>query len=110
MAEIGDEITLSPETFSPDNDGYDDVLNISYQFAEPGNVANVIIYDAKGRLIKNLVLNEYLGTQGTFSWDGIDENNEKAAIGIYIVYAEIVNINGDVKKYKKPCVVAGRLN
>jgi hypothetical protein len=109
-AEIGDEITLSPETFSPDNDGYDDVLNISYQFTEPGNVANVIIYDSKGRLIKNLVLNEYLGTQGTFSWDGIDENNEKAAIGIYIVYAEILNVNGDVKKYKKPCVVAGRLN
>jgi len=109
-AEVGDEITVSPESFSPDNDGFDDVLNISYQFNEPGNVANIIIYDAKGRLVKNLVLNEYLGVTGTFSWDGINENNEKAAIGIYIVYAEVVNVNGDVKKFKKPCVVAGRLD
>lgn len=109
-AEAGDGITLSPESFSPDNDGFDDVLNIAYQFNEPGSVANILIYDAKGRLVKNLVKNEYLGTQGTFSWDGIYENNEKAAIGIYIVYAEIFSVTGDVKKYKKPCVVAGRLN
>ena len=109
-ADVGNEITVSPESFSPDNDGFDDVLNISYQFNEPGSVANIIIYDAKGRLVKNLVLNEYLGAKGTFSWDGINENNEKAAIGIYIIYAEIVNVNGDVKKFKKPCVVAGRLN
>jgi len=109
-AETGDEITISPESFSPDNDGFEDVLNITYQFNEPGYVANIIIYDAKGRLIKNLVQNEYLGVNGTFSWDGINENNEKAAIGIYIVYAEIFTVTGDVKKFKKPCVVAGRLN
>ena len=109
-AETGDEITISPESFSPDNDGFEDVLNIAYQFNEPGYVANVIIYDAKGRLIKNLIKNEMLGKQGTFSWDGIDENNEKASIGIYIVYAEVFTVNGNVKKFKKPCVVAGRLN
>ncbi|HRP61526.1 MAG TPA: hypothetical protein PK833_14735, partial [Vicingus sp.] len=65
--EITDGISISPETFSPDNDGVDDVLNISYQFAEAGYVANIVIYDAKGRLIKNLLLNELLGTKGTFS-------------------------------------------
>ena len=109
-AETGSEITISPESFSPDNDGFDDVVNIAYQFNESGYVANVIIYDSKGRLTKNLVKNEYLGTQGTFSWDGIDENNEKAAIGIYIIYLEVFSESGDVKKFKKPCVVAGRLN
>lgn len=107
--EIGDAISISPETFSPDNDGVDDVVNISYQFAEAGFVANIVIYDAKGRLIKNLLLNELLGTKGTFSWDGINENNEKAAIGIYIIYVEVFNLKGEVNKYKKTCVLGGQL-
>ena len=107
--EITDEISISPETFSPDNDGIDDVVNISYQFADAGYVANIVIYDAKGRLIKNLILNELLGTKGTFSWDGINENNEKAAIGIYIIYVEAFKLNGDTKKFKKTCVLGGHL-
>lgn len=107
--EITDGISISPETFSPDNDGIDDVLNISYQFAEAGYVANIVIYDAKGRLIKNLLLNELLGTKGTFSWDGINENNEKAAIGIYIIYVEAFKLNGETKKFKKTGVLGGHL-
>lgn len=107
--EITDGITISPETFSPDNDGIDDVVNISYQFAEAGYVANIVIYDSKGRLIKNLLLNELLGAKGTFSWDGINENNEKAAIGIYIIYVEAFKLNGDTKKFKKTCVLGGQL-
>lgn len=107
--EITDEISISPETFSPDNDGIDDVVNISYQFAKAGYVANIVLYDAKGRLIKNLLLNELLGTKGTFSWDGINENNEKAGIGIYIIYFEVFQLNGDTKKFKKTCVLGGHL-
>ena len=107
--EITDGITISPETFSPDNDGIDDVVNISYQFSEAGYVANIVIYDSKGRLIKNLLLNELLGAKGTFSWDGINENNEKAAIGIYIIYVEAFKLNGDTKKFKKTCVLGGQL-
>ncbi len=107
--EITDGITISPETFSPDNDGIDDVVNISYQFAEAGYFANIVIYDSKGRLIKNLLLNELLGAKGTFSWDGINENNEKAAIGIYIIYVEAFKLNGDTKKFKKTCVLGGHL-
>jgi hypothetical protein len=107
--EITDGISISPETFTPDNDGVDDVLNISYQFAEAGYVANILIYDAKGRLIKNLLLNELLGTKGTFSWDGINENNEKAAIGIYIIYFEAFKLNGETKKFKKTGVLGGHL-
>ena len=103
------EVTTSPETFSPDNDGVDDVLNISYVFSEPGMVANIVIYDAKGRLIKNLFKNELLGTSGTFSWDGINENNEKANIGIYIIFFEVFDTEGNVKSFKNVAVLAGQL-
>lgn len=106
----GNEINVEPETFSPDNDGYDDVVNINYNFSEGGYVANVLIYDAKGRLVKNLLQNELLGTSGTYSWDGTSDNNEKGRIGIYIIFVEVFDLNGDVKSFKNTCVLAGRLN
>ncbi|MFZ4398741.1 MAG: lamin tail domain-containing protein [Bacteroidales bacterium] len=102
---LEDPITITPEIFSPDNDGYNDILNINYQFSTPGYTANVVIYDAKGRLIKTLRKNELLGSKGGFSWNGIDENMQKALIGIYVIYIEIFDINGNVKKFKKTAVL-----
>jgi hypothetical protein len=99
-------ITLSPEVFSPDNDGYNDVLNISYKFDEPGYTANITLFDAGGRLIRKLVQNELLGTSGVISWDGITDGNEKANTGIYIVYFEVFDLKGNMKGYKRSTVLA----
>ncbi len=107
--EIDDPVTVDPEIFSPDNDGYNDILNIRYTFESPGYTANITIYDSKGRLVKYLVKNSLLETEGTFSWDGRTEDNQKASIGIYIIYFEAFDVNGNVKKYKKTAVLAGRL-
>jgi hypothetical protein len=106
---VDDPITIHPEIFSPDMDGRDDVLNISYQFAKPGFVATITIFDSRGRLVRKLVNNELLGTEGTFSWDGITDENQKAAIGIYIVFFEAYDTSGMVKKYKKSAVLGGKL-
>lgn len=105
----GNEITVSPEIFSPDNDGYNDVLAISYSFDTPGMVGNVHIYDSRGRLIKNLIRNELLAISGTFYWDGITNDKTKARLGIYIVWFEAFDDKGNVKRYKTPCVVGGKL-
>ncbi|MBK9730616.1 MAG: lamin tail domain-containing protein [Chitinophagaceae bacterium] len=103
-----DEITISPEAFSPDQDGFNDVLSISYQFDQSGYTANIRIFDEKGRLVTDLVHNALLSQSGLFTWDGITDKNEKAAIGIYMVYVELFNLDGTVKKYKKACVVAAK--
>ncbi|PKP46597.1 MAG: hypothetical protein CVT95_06805 [Bacteroidetes bacterium HGW-Bacteroidetes-12] len=106
----GENITIDPKTFSPNNDGVDDVLNISYNFSTPGFVATIVIYDAKGRLVRNLIKNELLGTKGTFSWDGINENREKSRIGIYIIYVEVFKLDGTTQSFKKTAVLAGRFD
>jgi hypothetical protein len=103
------EITLSPDIFSPDNDGYNDNLTIAYAFGAPGNNATITIFDANGRLVRNLVNHELCGTSGAFSWDGITNDRTKALIGRYIVYIEIFDMNGSIKKYKKSAVLGGRL-
>ncbi|MEQ8907863.1 MAG: lamin tail domain-containing protein [Vicingaceae bacterium] len=104
------EVSLDPELFSPDNDGYQDILNINYQFNAPGFVANVKIYDRGGRLIKDLIKNELLGAKGTFSWDGVTEDGSKARVGIYVLYFEAFNPSGDQEVYKETFVVAAQLD
>jgi hypothetical protein len=109
-AEVSDDaVTVSPEIFSPDNDSYNDVASISYHFDSPGMVANVSIYDSRGRLVRALVKNELLGASGTFSWDGVNDEREKARIGMYIVYFEAFDTQGNLKHYKRTLVLAGKL-
>jgi len=95
--------------FSPDEDGYKDLTHIKYSFNEPGYVANINIYNSNGRKIKTLIKNELLGTSGMFFWDGTNNENYKASIGIYIIYIEIFDLAGSIKKYKKVCVLASSL-
>lgn len=104
-----DPFSISPEIFSPDNDGHNDVLNISYNFPEPGHVATIMIYDANGRLVRQLVQNHLLGSSGVFSWNGITDRNEKASIGYYVIFIEVFDLNGNIKHYKKTAVLGGRL-
>ncbi len=109
QADGGNGVTINSPLFSPDNDGYNDVLNITYKLDEPGKAANVYIYDSKGRQVRYLIRNEQLTQDGTFSWNGINDDNEKSAIGIYIVYVELFNFSGKVNKYKLSCTLAGKL-
>lgn len=103
------EITLSPDIFSPDNDGYNDNLSIAYSFGSPGNTVSITIYDASGHIIRNLVNHELCGTSGAYTWDGITNDRQKASIGRYIVFVEIFDMNGNVKRYKKETVLGGKI-
>ncbi len=103
------EITLSPEIFSPDNDGYNDNLTIAYSFGNPGNNTTITIFDATGHPIRNLVNHELCGTSGAFTWDGITNDRMKASIGRYIVFVEIFDMQGQIMRYKKTTVLGGKL-
>lgn len=107
--ETDDVLEITPSIFSPDEDGMNDIVNVNYHFDAPGLVANVTIYDSKGRSVKQLLRNELLGTSGTFSWDGINEDREKEKVGIYIVFMEVFDLSGKVRHYKKTFVLAGKL-
>jgi hypothetical protein len=105
----GEHLRVDPEVFSPDDDGYKDVTNVSYTLPGSGYTGNLYLFDSRGMLVKQLLKNELLGTSGTFSWNGITDKNEKAPIGIYIVYFEVFNLQGDVQQYRSTVVVGGRL-
>lgn len=109
LADGGSGVSITNPLFSPDNDGYYDVLNINYKLDEIGKVANIYIYDSKGRQVRYLIRNQQLQQEGTVSWNGINDDNEKAPIGIYVVYIELFNLSGKLNKYKLSCTLAGKL-
>jgi hypothetical protein len=102
-------LDVSPEVFSPDNDGYRDVIQFSYQLAESGYTGNMIIFDAHGREVTSLMRNSILGTSGTISWDGSDNKDKTASIGIYTVWFEVFNLKGDVQRSKRSFVLGGKI-
>lgn len=101
-------ISIDPQVFSPDEDGYKDIVYISYYLEEPGYNGNFIIYDATGRVVRNLVQNQILGTTGMYSWDGTNENNEKVPMGPYMLYVNMYKTDGKKKQYTDKIVVANR--
>jgi len=109
QSDLQQNVTIEPEIFSPNNDGYSDVAQINYKFEAAGYMAQIIIFDSNGRPVRYLVNNELLGSEGSFSWDGITEDNQKAGFGIYIVYFEAFDVNGNVKKFKKTVVLGGKI-
>lgn len=102
------EITITPKTFSPDNDGFDDFTIINIKMSDPGYVANITIFDASGRPVRYLAKNAILASTGTIRWDGLDDKFRKAPIGVYVVFTEVFNLNGKKKSFKNTVVVAAR--
>jgi len=103
-------VQIPTRIFSPDNDGFQDVLLLNYETGRPGFVLNVRILNHYGHQVRFLVQNELLGTEGQFLWDGTNEDGEKARIGIYVVWSEIFDPEGNVIRQKESIVLAGRLD
>jgi hypothetical protein len=102
-------IALSSDIFSPDNDGYQDVLLISCKQESGGNRGTLSIYDRAGRRIRKLADGALLGTEDAFVWNGFTDEGDRAELGMYLIVLEVLNLDGTRFTYRKPVVVATRL-
>ena len=102
-------ISIDPQLFSPDNDGYNDVLIIQLEFVNVDNVVDIEIFDNRGRKIKELKDNFFVGNSALVSWDGSTDEGTKAPIGTYIVLVSVLDADGKQTEYKKVCVLGGQL-
>jgi hypothetical protein len=102
-------VWTEPESFSPDNDGVDDVCFIHYRTEAAGYVASVIILNVSGVPVYHLASNILLQTEGFLTWNGITDKGKNANVGIYVLYFEMFNPNtGNRKQLKMPIVVSSR--
>jgi len=100
-------VNIYPEVFAPEG-GFlsENNLEISYEFPFGDASASVQIFDKQGVLVRTLINNILIGPEGTFFWDGLDENSQKLPVGIYVIYFQVFTLNGDVESYKVPAVIA----
>jgi flagellar hook assembly protein FlgD len=103
-----DEISISPDIFSPDGDGFDDACFINYHFDEAGYTMNIYIFNVAGQLIRHLAKGELVGQEGSVLWNGLDNNGNKVPVGVYVVVTEVFNFSGTVKQFKNAVVVGTR--
>ncbi len=101
-------VSLTNQVFSPDNDGYNDQLYINYKFDESGYLADILIFDKNGILIRHLEHEQLIGTSGHWIWNGLDENQKKVNIGMYAIVVKIFDLKGKVHLYRETAVVAGK--
>jgi gliding motility-associated-like protein len=100
-------ISLYPNPFSPDADGFDDSLFINYTFNEPDYLLRIRIFDRYGRLIRKLTESHPAGFEGSVIWDGRMDNGQNNRIGIYIVFVEAYNSsNGKSRTFRETAVLA----
>ncbi|MBL0278923.1 MAG: lamin tail domain-containing protein [Bacteroidetes bacterium] len=93
-------VAVSSPVFSPDGDGFNDLMVITYSTETEGFTGRFQIFSAQGKLVKDLTGNITLSREGFITWDGLNNDDQKASSGIYILYAELFDLEGNVKSYK----------
>ena len=100
----GPGLHCSPNPFSPNGDGVDEVALIEY--STPLEVATIsaFVYDVRGRRIRRLADNDPGSTHGILVWDGRREDGVRAPIGMYVVLLRATKADGG-PLYEARCVV-----
>jgi hypothetical protein len=103
-------LSVSPNPFSPDGDGFEDFTVISYRLSSQIARVNVRIFDSLGRLVRTLANYDPSASTGQIIWDGLDDDKRRLRMGIYIVLLEAIDsAGGTIESAKAAAVVAGRL-
>ncbi|WP_276368043.1 lamin tail domain-containing protein [Chryseolinea sp. H1M3-3] len=100
-----DAIKVTPEIFNPMASQFNFAL-IHYNFPQGGHVANIKILGPQGHLIKELANNDILGTSGFYRWDGDRDDGTKANIGYYMIWFEVFDQQGGIKRYQNRVAIA----
>jgi hypothetical protein len=98
-------LSLSPNPFSPDNDGFEDIIAITYSLPSTISMIRARCFDVQGRLVRTLANNEPVASSGTLLWNGLDDNNRRVRIGMYIILFEALDAAGGINRVMKDVVV-----
>ncbi|MBL7872927.1 MAG: lamin tail domain-containing protein [Cyclobacteriaceae bacterium] len=97
-------VHVVPEIFSPHVPGQD-FAQINFRFDRSGLIAQIKIVDLQGRVIKELANNATLALDGFYRWDGDRTEGDKARMGHYFVWFEVLDLDGTVKTFRKRVVI-----
>ncbi len=102
------KISVSPNPFSPDNDGFEDFCIINFSLSQAISQVRIKIFDNRGRLVRTLANNQPSSSQGSVIFDGLGDDRQPLRMGIYIIFLEALNENSGVTENLKTIVVVAR--
>jgi hypothetical protein len=82
-----DLLKVAPEVFSPDNDGFEDLLSITIHCGGNDWVIGLYITDLHGNRLRILANNHLAAPSVTYTWDGEDEGGSMLPMGFYVIHA-----------------------
>jgi len=82
------KLEFSPNPFSPDNDGHEDELILSYNIPYSYSKLYIDIYSINGILIKSLSNGVIVPSNGFITWNGHDKSGRRCKMGPYIIKFE----------------------
>jgi len=80
-------LEVSPVVFSPDNDGYQDLLQININAGGNDWIIGLFITDLQGRRVRTLANNHLAAPSVSYTWNGEGENGSMMPMGFYVVHA-----------------------
>jgi hypothetical protein len=83
----GDILEVRPKVFSPDNDGWDDLLEITLSPGGNGWAIHLMITDLEGRKVRILANNDLAGSISVYRWNGESDHRQMVPEGIYLLHA-----------------------
>jgi hypothetical protein len=97
---------ISPRTATPNGDGENDNLLISYQFDSSYIYLTMKIYNIKGQLISKPLNGDYRSSKDTFAWNCKDDNGMIADTGAYICLLKAKDDKGKAVELKEAFYIA----
>jgi len=105
--EIPVKMSISSPTISPDNDGFEDFVEIKLVNAHPNLSATIGVFSMNGLEVRPLVKNALIAQNSVFMWDGLDASKQKLPGGIYVCWVQIVDFTkAKTSHFKFPIVIA----
>lgn len=99
------KLEIVSEVFSPNNDGYKDFTQIKLDPKQPAKTT-ISIYNKRGFLVKELCNSELINTESTWIWNGVEQNNTLAPIGIYMLLVNLIYEDGKRELVRHPLVIS----
>ena len=98
-------VNVYPATISPDNDGHDDYVTISFHLETPGTIMYLQVYSLGGALVRKPDHLQLNGREGKFTWDGLGSDRKRLPAGIYILCVNWQDLQGHTYRKRFPVVV-----
>ena len=101
----GAQVVLATPTFTPNGDGQDDRLHLTYRTDRPGWLASLAIFDANGRPVRPAERTDLLGVTGALSWDGTDASGRLQQSGPYVLLVKLLHPQGHTVTFRLVAVL-----